>query len=52
MERLFNTAGPNNAAWHYTIDPLTRIDLDEGLKLQGCWQGRTIMDGVGNVVMA
>lgn len=31
--RFFNTAGPVNAADHYCIPPLTRIDLDEILML-------------------
>jgi len=29
MERFFNTAGPNIPDDNYTIDPLSRIDLDE-----------------------
>jgi len=29
MERFFNTAGPNNPQDNYTIDPLTRFDLDD-----------------------
>ena len=33
MERYFNTAGPNRAAEQYTIDPLSRLDLDEVLML-------------------
>ena len=33
MERYFNTAGPNNAELEYTIDPLSRFDLDELLLL-------------------
>lgn len=33
MERFFNTAGPNNPELEYTIDPLSRFDLDELLML-------------------
>ncbi|MBR1727799.1 MAG: ATP-binding protein, partial [Muribaculaceae bacterium] len=33
MERRFNTAGPNVPADNYTLDPLTRFDLDEMLEL-------------------
>ena len=33
MERFFNTAGPNKPDLHYTIDPLSRIDLEEVLML-------------------
>ena len=33
MERRFNTAGPNVPADNYTLDPLTRFDLDEMLDL-------------------
>lgn len=33
MERFFNTAGPNRPEEQYTIDPLTRFDLDEVLML-------------------
>ena len=33
MERFFNTAGPNNPELEYTLDPLTRFDLDELLML-------------------
>ena len=33
MERFFNTAGPNRPEEQYTIDPLTRFDLDEILML-------------------
>ena len=33
MERFFNTAGPNRPDEQYTIDPLTRFDLDEVLML-------------------
>lgn len=33
MEKFFNTAGPNRSEDHYTIDPLTRFDLDEVLML-------------------
>ena len=33
MERFFNTAGPNNPELGYTIDPLTRFDLDDLLTL-------------------
>ena len=33
MERFFNTAGPNRPDEQYTVDPLTRIDLDEILML-------------------
>ena len=29
MERFFNTAGPNRAEFEYTLDPLTRFDLDD-----------------------
>ena len=29
MTRHFNTAGPNNPAKHYSIDPFTRIDWPE-----------------------
>ena len=32
MERFFNTAGPNRPDEQYTIDPLTRFDLDEVLQ--------------------
>lgn len=28
-EKFFNTAGPNKPEMHYTIDPLSRIDMDE-----------------------
>ena len=35
MEKFFNTAGPNKADLHYTIDPLSRIDLEEMLMLIG-----------------
>ncbi|MBF0220181.1 MAG: ATP-binding protein, partial [Gammaproteobacteria bacterium] len=28
-EKFFNTAGPQIAADHYTLNPLTRIDWDE-----------------------
>ena len=31
-ERFFNTAGPNVPAKQYTLDPLSRIDLDEMLE--------------------
>ena len=31
MERFFNTAGPNRAEYEYTLDPLSRIDLDDVL---------------------
>jgi len=33
MERIFNTAGPNKPELEYTIDPLTRIDLDKIMHL-------------------
>lgn len=33
MERFFNTAGPNQADTEYTIDPLTRVNLDEIMHL-------------------
>ena len=33
MERFFNTAGPQQADIHYTIDPLHRFDLDDVLML-------------------
>ena len=33
MERFFNTAGPNRPIEQYTIDPLTRFDLDDVLML-------------------
>ena len=33
MERFFNTAGPNIIEDHYTIDPLSRFDLDDILTL-------------------
>lgn len=33
MEKHFNTAGPNNPDWHYTLDPLQRWDLEEVLSL-------------------
>ena len=33
MERFFNTAGPNNPAMQYTIDPLSRFDLEDILML-------------------
>lgn len=35
MGRFFNTAGPVNADDHYTIPPLTRINLDDILSLIG-----------------
>ena len=37
MERFFNTAGPNRAEFEYTIDPLSRFDLDDilGYIIQG-----------------
>jgi hypothetical protein len=31
--RFFNTAGPVDAARHYTLPPLSRIDLDDALQL-------------------
>ena len=31
--RFFNTAGPMDAARHYTVPPLSRIDLDDVLLL-------------------
>ena len=33
MERYFNTAGPNRPKEQYTIDPLSRFDLDDVLML-------------------
>ncbi len=33
MERFFNTAGPNRPSKNYTIDPLSRFDLDDVLML-------------------
>lgn len=33
MERFFNTAGPQQTDIHYTIDPLSRFDLDDLLML-------------------
>ncbi|MBQ7690795.1 MAG: AAA family ATPase [Muribaculaceae bacterium] len=33
MERFFNTAGPNKPEMAYTLDPLSRIDLDDILML-------------------
>ena len=33
MERTFNTAGPNRPEVEYTIDPLSRFDLDDVLHL-------------------
>ena len=33
MERFFNTAGPNRPEEQYTIDPLSRFDLDDVLML-------------------
>lgn len=33
MERFFNTAGPNRPKEQYTIDPLSRLDLDDMLML-------------------
>jgi BioD-like phosphotransacetylase family protein len=33
MERFFNTAGPNRPDKNYTIDPLSRFDLDDVLML-------------------
>ena len=33
MEKFFNTAGPNRLDYNYTIDPLSRFDLDEILML-------------------
>ena len=33
MERFFNTAGPQQPDLHYTIDPLSRFDLEEVLML-------------------
>lgn len=35
MERYFNTAGPNRPEIEYTIDPLSRFDLDDILGLIG-----------------
>ncbi len=31
--RFFNTAGPVDAVRHYTLPPLSRIDLDDVLQL-------------------
>ena len=36
MERFFNTAGPNRPDEQYTIDPLSRIDLEDVLMM--IWQ--------------
>lgn len=33
MEKFFNTEGPNKPEMHYTIDPLSRWDLEEVLTL-------------------
>ena len=33
MERFFNTAGPNRPSKNYTIDPLSRFNLDDVLML-------------------
>lgn len=33
MERFFNTAGPNRPEMEYTIDPLSRFDLEDILSL-------------------
>ncbi len=33
MERFFNTAGPNNLGDSYTLNPLTRLDLEDVLTL-------------------
>ena len=33
MERFFNTAGPQKPDIHYTVDPLSRFDLDDVLML-------------------
>jgi hypothetical protein len=33
MEKHFNTAGPNQAEFHYLLDPLARIDLDAIVEL-------------------
>lgn len=33
VEKHFNTAGPNNPDWHYTLDPLHRWNLDDILTL-------------------
>lgn len=33
MERFFNTAGPQKAEINYTVEPLSRLDLDEVLML-------------------
>ncbi len=33
MERFFNTAGPQIPDINYTIDPLSRLNLDEMLSL-------------------
>ncbi|MEO0455777.1 MAG: AAA-like domain-containing protein [Cyanobacteria bacterium P01_A01_bin.114] len=32
-DRFFNTAGPVRADWHYLIDPLTRWDMEDILRL-------------------
>lgn len=32
MERYFNTAGPNRAEFEYTLDPLSRFDLEDILE--------------------
>lgn len=32
-DRFFNTAGPVRADWHYLIDPLTRWEMDDILRL-------------------
>ena len=33
MERFFNIAGPNRPEMEYTIDPLSRFDLEDILSL-------------------
>ena len=33
MEKFFNTAGPQKSEDNYTIDPLSRFDLDEVLTM-------------------
>ena len=34
MPRTFNTAGPCKLGWHYMLDPLQRLDIDEVLRLK------------------
>ncbi len=33
VSRSFNTAGPSKPEWHYMLDPLERLDVDEVLRL-------------------